>query len=79
MMHVFWDGRVPRCPGDTEGEEGVGNAWDESLSDLWRRLGDYREKHLARRFDELPDRCHECKDWMVGAANRIRPASSPVA
>jgi MoaA/NifB/PqqE/SkfB family radical SAM enzyme len=29
MMHVFWDGRVPRCPGDTEGDEGVGNAWDE--------------------------------------------------
>ena len=21
MMHVFWDGRVPRCPGDTEGVE----------------------------------------------------------
>ena len=25
MMHVFWDGRVPRCPGDTEGDESVGN------------------------------------------------------
>jgi len=75
MMHVFWDGRVPRCPGDTEGEEAAGNAWDESLSVLWGRLGSYREKHLGFRFDELPERCQECRDWMTGAALRIRPTA----
>jgi len=73
MMHVFWDGRVPRCPGDTEGDEGVGNAWDESLETLWGRLGAYRSLHLERRFDELPTRCQSCTDWMTGAAERIRP------
>lgn len=73
MMHVFWDGRVPRCPGDTEGDEGSGNAWHEPLDVLWARLGSYRELHLQHRFDELPDRCKTCKDWMTGSANRIRP------
>ncbi len=73
MMHVFWDGRVPRCPGDTEGEEGVGNAWHASLSMLWAQLGTYRELHLSRRFDELPARYHTCRDWMTGAAERVRP------
>jgi pyruvate-formate lyase-activating enzyme len=73
MMHVFWDGRVPRCPGDTEGDEGVGNAWDEPLTVLWSLLGTYREKHLEYCFDELPERCQECKDWMTGAAERIGP------
>ncbi len=73
MMHVFWDGRVPRCPGDTEGEDFVGNAWDEPLFDLWRRLGAYRQLHMEHRFDELPERCQTCKDWMTGAAKRIRP------
>ena len=73
MMHVFWDGRVPRCSGDTEGDDSVGNAWEESLAVLWQRLGVYRQSHLTRRFDELPDRCQNCKDWMVGAARRIRP------
>jgi sulfatase maturation enzyme AslB (radical SAM superfamily) len=72
MMHVFWDGRVPRCPGDTEGEEGAGNAWDEPLPVLWKRLEPYRAKHLTRRFHELPDRCQKCQDWMTGAAKRIR-------
>ncbi len=71
MMHVLWDGRVPRCPGDTEGEEGPGNAWDEPLIDLWARLGDYREKHLNYRFNDLPERCKTCKDWMTGTAERI--------
>ncbi len=75
MMHVFWDGRVPRCPGDAEGEEGVGNAWDESLAVLWGRLGVYREKHLRGLFSELPERCQDCKDWMTGAAQRIRPSA----
>ena len=77
MMHVFWDGRVPRCPGDTEGEEGVGNAWHEPLDVLWAKLGKYRELHLAHRFDELPERCHTCTDWMVGAAHRVRPHEEP--
>ncbi len=79
MMHVFWDGRVPRCPGDTEGEEGVGNAWDEPLSTLWSELGGYRAKHLERRFDELPARCQACQDWMVGAAQRVRPQPESTA
>lgn len=73
MMHVFWDGRVPRCPGDTEGDECVGNAWQEPLEVLWGKLDRYRSLHIGRHFDELPDRCHSCKDWMTGAANRLRP------
>jgi len=73
QLHVFWDGRVPRCPGDTEGDEGAGNAWHESLASLWARLGVHRDNHMAHRFDELPKRCLECKDWMVGAAKRLAP------
>jgi len=76
MMHVFWDGRVPRCPGDTEGDEGVGNAWDAPLVDLWSDLGQYRDKHMAHKFDELPERCQSCTDWMTGAAQRIRPVET---
>ena len=78
MMHVFWDGRVPRCPGDTEGEESSGNAWHASLAELWGRLGGYRDLHLARNFDGLPERCKTCTDWMTGAAERVRPESESV-
>jgi uncharacterized Fe-S cluster-containing radical SAM superfamily protein len=72
-MHLFWDGRIPRCPGDTEGKESPGNAWDEPLTALWNRLGSYRKLHLERRFSELPDRCQRCKDWMAGPPEIFRP------
>ncbi|NNE34332.1 MAG: radical SAM protein [Rhodothermales bacterium] len=77
MMHVFWDGRVPRCPGDTEGDEGPGNVWQNSLVELWDRMGHYREMHLSHQFDQLPERCATCTDWMTGSAERIRPVSGP--
>ena len=76
VMHVFWDGRVPRCSGDTEGEDCVGNAWDDSLAVLWSRLAPFRRLQLERRFDEVPERCKICQDWMTGAANRIRPSEA---
>jgi MoaA/NifB/PqqE/SkfB family radical SAM enzyme len=75
MMHVFWDGRVPRCSGDVEGEDFDANAWHASLTDIWAQLGAYRQIHLDRRFEDLPARCHECRDWMTGAAERVRPGS----
>jgi pyruvate-formate lyase-activating enzyme len=76
MMHVFWDGRVPRCSGDTEGEDHKGNAWEASLTSLWAGLEGYRHLHLHRQFAELPERCHTCKDWMTGAAERVRPGAT---
>lgn len=75
MMHVFWDGRVPRCPGDTEGDEGFGNVWQQSVTSAWKGLSHYREMHLEHRFGDLPTRCHTCQDWMTGAAARIKPDS----
>lgn len=72
MMHVFWDGRVPRCSGDVEGEDFQANAWHNTLTDIWAHLAPYRQLHLDRRFDELPDRCQQCRDWMSGAAERVR-------
>lgn len=76
MMHLFWDGRVPRCPGDTEGEESAGNAWDESLVSLWEKLSPYRQMHLERRFDQLPARCDTCTDWKTGASLKLRPGQA---
>ncbi len=73
MMHVCWDGRVARCPGDTEAEEGSGNAWHDTLTNLWGALEVNRRLHLEREFEELPERCHDCKDWMGGVAQRERP------
>ena len=73
LMHVFWDGTVPRCCADVDGSEAVGNAWHDSLALLWQRLAPYREVHLRGEFDRLPARCAACRDWMVGRAEKILP------
>ena len=67
---------MPRCPGDTEGDESAGNAWDNSLVDLWAQLHDYRQMHLDRMFDDLPERCHDCTDWKTGASQKLRPGGA---
>jgi MoaA/NifB/PqqE/SkfB family radical SAM enzyme len=77
LMHVLWDGRVARCAGDTEADVCVGNAWEDSLFELWGRLEPYRQMHLERRFGDLPEICRHCKDWMTGASERIRPQEKP--
>jgi hypothetical protein len=78
LMHVLWDGRVPRCAGDTEGKDCVGNAMAESLVELWARLAPHRQLHLDRRFDEVSEQCQLCKDWMTGASERVRPSERSV-
>ena len=62
--------------GDTEGEESAGNAWDDSLVDLWANLSGYRQLHLDRKFDELPERCDTCTDWKTGASLKLRPGQT---
>jgi len=73
LMHVCWDGGVPRCPGDTDAVYGAGNVLEASLRELWSRLRAHRQLHLDRRFDDLPEDCRRCKDWMTGVAERHCP------
>ena len=47
---------------------------DRYLVVLWDRLGQYRELHLEYRFDELPEKCQDCRDWMTGSAERVYPS-----
>jgi hypothetical protein len=77
LMHVCWDGTVPRCCGDTDATEPVGNVWQEPLSTLWNRMAEFRRAHLAGTFTALPVRCATCKDWMVGMADKIPPDLVP--
>src|SRR5436190_2235415 len=39
---------------------------------------DENENELEGRFEELPERCQHCKDWMTGAAEKIPPKRKKV-
>ena len=59
---VLWNGDVPYCEQDYDGETILGNITRESLSAIWERTQDIRLKHLTGD-DGLPDMCRKCSEW----------------
>jgi radical SAM protein with 4Fe4S-binding SPASM domain len=55
-MPVTWDGRVPQCVTDFDGDWIVGDLNRDSIMDVWNceRMQTIRRIHQERRFEELP-------------------------
>ncbi len=58
---VLWDGRATVCCVDSEGTLAVGDAREESLTEIWNgeRMREIRAAHAARAFPDLCARCGE--------------------
>jgi len=69
QMAVFWNGDVPRCDADYEGNEIFGNVRETSLTEIWRKLGVLRRRHLGGDFSMSP--CAGCDDWAAGRSETI--------
>lgn len=68
-MAIHQDGRVVACAVDYEGLFSVGNAMDNSVRELWKRLGErLRRPHRERRWQDIPNICKGCGDWQVAGA-----------
>lgn len=61
---INWDGQVSICCCDTFKEEVIGNAKEQSVSEIWKgeRLQKYRQYHLAGRYDKI-SLCKNCNVW----------------
>jgi MoaA/NifB/PqqE/SkfB family radical SAM enzyme len=66
QINVYWDGTVPICCRDFDAKVRLGNAADSSIAEIWRAepLRSYREKHLAKEFDDVP-LCNECRYFSI--------------
>ncbi|HWR98504.1 MAG TPA: radical SAM protein [Candidatus Methanoperedens sp.] len=77
-MSVAHDGRVVTCPVDLDARFVAGDATRESLKAIWcGRLRGLRELHLARRFEDLPPVCRDCRDWQSARADYHVAAEQP--
>jgi len=57
MMHVFLGRARPALPGDTEGEEGAGNAWHAPLADCgptWAAIASSTSRTATTSCRSLP-------------------------
>ncbi len=61
-MVVLWDGRVTACCADYDGALVIGDAWTESLAEIWAgpRMRALRRAHLRREF---PGPCAQCSEY----------------
>ena len=79
VMVVTWDGRVVNCVMDVDAKYVCGDANTESLKSIWqRRNKDMVQKHIEHRFDELPEICWNCTDWMIIGEERFDENGRPI-
>ncbi len=70
QMTVMWNGDVPHCDGDWNGEFITGNVNDSSLESIWTgSLKKFREKHMVHDFNYAP--CVGCEDWYAGLSQWV--------
>lgn len=79
IMAITWDGKVTNCVMDVDAQYTCGDVTKESLKDIWtRRNKNMVSKHMEHKFDELPDICKTCTDWMIIGEERFDENGNPV-
>ncbi len=73
LLDIRWDGVIPYCmTGDVEGEDILGNAYTDSLQDVWKKKREtFCQYHITHQFDKLPPHCQKCPDWLAMPAKRM--------
>ena len=69
-MSITDTGKVVTCAVDLDAKFVAGDAKTHSLKEIWNgRLKELRKLHTAKRFDELPANCRDCRDWQSAKAD----------
>lgn len=71
ILPITWEGDAVCCVMDVDATIKYGNVREDSIRDIWKKRNEILvEKHLNHRWDELPDICKNCSDWMIIGENR---------
>lgn len=69
-MSITDQGKVVTCAVDLDAGWVAGDANEHSLEELWNGpLQEFRQKHLDKKFSELPPLCRDCRDWQSARAD----------
>lgn len=79
VMAITWDGKVVNCVMDVNAEYVCGDVNTESIKSIWKRRNETMvSKHIEHKFDELPEICQNCTDWMIIGEERFDENGNPV-
>jgi radical SAM protein with 4Fe4S-binding SPASM domain len=69
-MSITDTGKVVKCAVDLDARYVAGDVNTQSLKELWNgKLKKFRQLHISKEFDKLPDDCRECRDWQSARAD----------
>ncbi len=69
-MAITNTGKVVTCAVDLDARFIAGDLNDLSLKEVWNgKLKELRQSHVAKKFENLPDNCRDCKDWQSARAD----------
>jgi len=78
-MAITWDGKVVDCVMNADANYICGDVNVESIKSIWKRRNETMvKKHIEHRFDELPETCWNCTDWMIIGEERFDENGNPV-
>ncbi|MFA5524728.1 MAG: radical SAM/SPASM domain-containing protein [Tissierellales bacterium] len=68
-INISDNGKVCLCSVDLDCEENMGDINTQSIEEVWNStLLEFRRNHIERLWDNLPNMCQNCKDWISGYA-----------
>jgi radical SAM protein with 4Fe4S-binding SPASM domain len=72
-MHILTNGDVVTCCRDHKYEEVFGNAYKDTILDIWNgeKYRNFRRLHLEKRWNEI-NICSRCDSWMVKSTRVAR-------
>ncbi len=64
QIAIYWDGNVPICCHDVEGNMLMGNVQHKSIKDVWnnQKFEKVRQRHIDEEYSKL-QLCADCKEW----------------
>ena len=72
ILPITWDGKAVNCVMDVDAKFVCGDVNEESIKDIWSKRNENMViKHMEHKFDELPDICKNCNDWMIVGEERF--------
>lgn len=71
---ILWDGSLVACGVDAEGLFIAGNIHNLTIREIWNTTHkEFRQIHLEKRWQDLPDVCKGCLDWQTTGRNYLEP------
>ncbi len=69
-MSITDTGKVVKCAVDLDARYVAGDVNSQSLKEIWNdKLKEFRQLHISKEFDKLPDDCRDCRDWQSARAD----------